>query len=164
MYNADGSLVIEILSNRERRFNNFRILASLLRRSPHEILRYIKPFTRHIPGEKFIYLTTIGRVTGNDHAVELWFARSKEKIFLSHEGEYTDWMKNIKKNPNVEFKIGKKISAGKARIINNSNEFEEGKHVLYEKYFGKPSKEEIDDWFSLSKIIEITPEQDVSTK
>ena len=49
-----------------------------------------------IKDERFIYLTTIGRTSGKPHTVELWFAFSKGKIYLSHEGDLgTDWMKNI---------------------------------------------------------------------
>ena len=51
--------------------------------------------------EKFIYLSTTGRITGKTHTVELWFAWRKGKVYLSHEGEQTDWMKNIQKNPDV---------------------------------------------------------------
>src|SRR5712664_3220488 len=49
--------------------------------------------------EKFIYISTTGRITGKTHTVELWFAWSNGKVYLSHEGEQTDWMKNIQKNP-----------------------------------------------------------------
>ena len=128
--------------------------------------------------KQFIYLTTTGRVSGNKHTIELWFAYGEGKIFLSHEGEYTDWMKNIQKNPDVEFKIGgnREIGSqynyklpydilsnlerfsGNLRIITNSQELEEGKYALYEKYYGKNSKEVIDDWFSLSTILVIIPD------
>ena len=123
--------------------------------------------------EQFIYLTTKGRVTGNNHTVGLWFAYGEGKVFISHEGEYTDWMKNIQNNPDVEFKIGsqynyklpydilpnlERLSGTSRIIINNSQEFEDGKYALYEKYYGKDSKEVVDDWFSLSTILVIIPE------
>jgi hypothetical protein len=105
--------------------------------------------------EKFIYLSTRGRITGKTHTVELWFAWRNGKIFLSHEGKATDWMKNIQKNPSVNFKIGDKSFSGQGRIFASGPEFEEGKLALYEKYYGKASKKKIDDWFSLSKVIAI---------
>ena len=128
--------------------------------------------------KQFIYLTTTGRVSGKKHTIELWFAYGEGKIFLSHEGEYTDWMKNIQKNPDVEFKIGGNGEigsqynyklpydilsnlerfSGNLRVITNSQELEEGKYALYEKYYGKNSKEVIDDWFSLSTILVIIPD------
>lgn len=108
-----------------------------------------------VANEKYIYLTTKGRKTGNPHTVELWFAIANERIYLSHEGAYTDWMKNIIKESNVEFKIGNIQFKGEAHIFRDGEKFEIGKHALYLKYYGKASKDVIDDWFSLSTVIEI---------
>ncbi len=44
----------------------------------------------NLKNEKFIYLITKGRKSGKDHEVELWFALSDGKIYLSHEGKHTD--------------------------------------------------------------------------
>jgi hypothetical protein len=109
-----------------------------------------------VANEKYIYLTTRGRKTGNPHMVELWFAIAGKKIYLSHEGAYTDWMKNILKDSRVEFRIGKIQFKGNARIAESGEIFELGKHALYLKYYGKADKDTIDDWFSESTIIEIS--------
>jgi hypothetical protein len=108
--------------------------------------------------EKYLYLTTIGRKTGNSHMVELWFAVAMEKIYLSHEGAYTDWMKNILKDNTVEFKIGSRRLKGKAHIYREGTGFEIGKHALYRKYYGEASNDVVDDWFSESTVIEINLE------
>ena len=107
--------------------------------------------------EQFIHLSTIGRVTGKTHTVELWFAWRNGKVYLSHEGERSDWMKNIQTNPDVKFEIGGKLFSGKGRVFEKGDEFEDGKSALYEKYYGKAPKEKVDDWFSLSKVIALTP-------
>jgi deazaflavin-dependent oxidoreductase (nitroreductase family) len=109
-----------------------------------------------VAGEKYVYLTTRGRKTGNPHTVELWFANAGEKIYLSQEGAYTDWMKNILKDNRVEFRIGKVQFRGNARIAESGEIFELGKHALYLKYYGKADEDTIDDWFSESTIIEIS--------
>lgn len=106
--------------------------------------------------EKYVYLTTIGRKTGNPHTVELWFAIAKGKIYLSHEGKYTDWMRNIIKDDCVEFRVGNIQFKGRARIIMYGEAFEIGKHALYLKYYGKASEDTINDWFSESAVIEIS--------
>jgi deazaflavin-dependent oxidoreductase (nitroreductase family) len=106
--------------------------------------------------EKFIYLTTTGRKTGKSHTVELWFASEDNRIFLSHEGEETDWMKNLTKKPRVNLKIGSLKFEAKARIAREVEPRETGKRVLYEKYYGPAAKEKIDDWFELSTVIEVT--------
>jgi deazaflavin-dependent oxidoreductase (nitroreductase family) len=106
---------------------------------------------------KYIYLTTMGRRTGRPHTVELWFAVVRgETIYLSHEGELTDWMKNILKDSQIRFRIGRDWFRGKARIVEDDGSFEKGKHALYLKYYGKAGDDVIDDWFSKSKIVEIS--------
>ena len=107
-----------------------------------------------VASERFIHLTTTGRKTGKPRMVELWFAFSGGKVYLSHEGEETDWMKNIKKNEHVAFEIACKSFTGKARYLRDSEDKAWIARVaLYEKYYGKASKEVIEDWFSLSRLL-----------
>jgi len=88
--------------------------------------------------------------------VELWFANRNGKVYLSHEGEETDWMKNIKKNSQVSFEIDGKNFNGKARHLEDGTEEAWiGKVALYEKYYRKATREVIKDWFSLSKLLVI---------
>lgn len=109
-----------------------------------------------VADEKYLYLTTIGRRTGNSHTVELWFAITGEKIYLSHEGTYTDWMRNIIQDDRVEFRIGDTSFNGRARIVEEGEAFEVGKHALYLKYYGQANVDVVDDWFSESSVIEIS--------
>ena len=104
--------------------------------------------------QKLIHITTRGRMSGKLHTVELWFAVGNGKVYLSHEGEETDWMKNIKKNSQVSFEIGGKNFNGSARHLEDrTDEAWTGKLALYEKYYGKATKEIIEDWFSLSRLL-----------
>ena len=107
--------------------------------------------------EKFAYLTTIGRKTGKAHTVELWFAFAKGKIFLSHEGSFTDWMKNMVHRRMVRLRIGKLSLEADGKILKGGESRELGKNSLYEKYYGPAPKATIDDWFELSTVIELTP-------
>jgi len=109
-----------------------------------------------LSGKKLIFLTTKGRRTGRPHCVELWFAVSDSKIFLSHEGRHTDWMKNLRKESMVGFRIGDVNFSGSARIVGEKGVFNSGKHALYSKYYGAASNEVIDDWFSESTVVEIS--------
>lgn len=105
---------------------------------------------------KLIHLTTEGRRTQRPHTAELWFAVRDGKVYLSHEGEETDWMKNIRKNRRVSFEIGGKHFEGRARPLEEgTDEAWTGKVALYEKYYGKASREVIEDWFSLSRVLMI---------
>ncbi len=90
--------------------------------------------------------------------MELWFATFGDRVYLSHEGDATDWMKNIRKNPTVKIRIGKVELAAKATSTKLESESREaGKKALYEKYYGPASKAVLDDWFELSEVLEILP-------
>ena len=122
--------------------------------------KYLMTNSTNLPGkvvsQKFIHLTTRGRKTGKPHTVELWFAVSNGKVYLSHEGEETDWMKNIKHEEEVSFEIGERNFTGKARYIrDHAEEAWTAKAALYEKYYGKAAREVIEDWFSLSRLLGI---------
>ena len=107
--------------------------------------------------EQFAYMTTIGRKSGRSHTVELWFALADGKIYLSHEGAATDWMRNISSNSRVSVKVGGVNVEAEAVILNGGIAIKAGQRSLYEKYYGQAPEATIDDWFELSKIIELTP-------
>jgi hypothetical protein len=107
--------------------------------------------------EKLAHLTTVGRKTGRAHRVELWFSLADGRIFLSHEGDYTDWMRNIAKTRRVHIQIGTLDVEADATILKEGTPNELGKVSLYEKYYGPAPKATVDDWFELSTIIELNP-------
>ena len=109
-----------------------------------------------VASQKLIHLTTTGRKTRNPHIVELWFVFYNDKVYLSHEGSKTDWIKNIQNNDEVSFEIDGKSFNGRARILGkHARETWEAKVALYEKYYGKAADEIIEDWFSLSRLIAV---------
>lgn len=69
--------------------------------------------------EIFLYLTTIGRKTGNPHKIEIWFVEHEDCYFLCSEyPKKSDWIKNSLKMPQVSFYIaekGQEVSAQKGR-------------------------------------------------
>jgi deazaflavin-dependent oxidoreductase (nitroreductase family) len=113
----------------------------------------LEPFKK----EKLGYLTTIGRKSGRSHTVELWFAIADGKIYLSHEGAATDWMKNITSNSRVSIKVGSVHLEAEAAILDEGIAIKTGQRSLYEKYYGRATEATIEDWFELSKIVELTP-------
>ena len=117
-------------------------------------LQMIEDKLAKIASQKTLHLTTTGRRTGKRLTVEVWFAVGKDSLYLSHEGAETDWMKNIKKNGTVTIEIGDRKFEGKAIYLRDgTDECWRGKVALYEKYYGKATREVIEDWFSLSKLI-----------
>jgi deazaflavin-dependent oxidoreductase (nitroreductase family) len=109
-----------------------------------------------VKNQKNILISTKGRKTGNPHEVELWFALADGKLYLSHEGEKPDWMKNLAENPGVSAKIGSVKFNTLAKILKEGHSRDAGAKALYEKYYKPATKEVIDDWFSLSTVVELT--------
>ena len=109
-----------------------------------------------VKDQKFIHIATLGRKSNKPHKVELWFAVSNGKIYLSHEGERTDWMKNLAKNPKVSVEIDSLKFNVSAKILREGRSRDAGAKALYEKYYHTARKEVIDDWFSLSTVVELT--------
>lgn len=57
--------------------------------------------------ETFLYLTTIGHQSGNPHHIEIWYVEHNGAYYMVSEmREKSHWVKNILKNPQVEFSVG----------------------------------------------------------
>ncbi len=55
----------------------------------------------------FIYVTTIGRRTGNPHTIEIWYVEHNGAYYLCSEGRNNaDFVKNIRHNPAVTYGFG----------------------------------------------------------
>jgi deazaflavin-dependent oxidoreductase (nitroreductase family) len=71
-----------------------------------------------IAEEQFLYLTTLGRTTGLPHEIEIWFVVCGEKFYiLSESGEAAGWVKNIRRNPTVTVRVGKRQFDATARVL-----------------------------------------------
>jgi len=69
-------------------------------------------------------------------------------------------VKNIAKNGAVVAEIGGFEFKGTAKVAGEGSDSRGiGTKALYEKYYSKATKEVIDDWFSLSTVIEIAPQR-----
>ena len=85
--------------------------------------------------EEYCYLTTTGRVTGNPHEIEIWFAVHDTSLHLMAGGKYeSDWVRNLLKNPSVSVRIANQTFAGTARIVTDETEEREARYALAEKY------------------------------
>jgi deazaflavin-dependent oxidoreductase (nitroreductase family) len=88
---------------------------------------------------QFCYLTTTGRVSGRPHTVEIWFARRRATLYLlSGGGDRADWVRNLRRRPDVVVRIGRRLARrlpGRARVLDpGSAEDELARDLLVEKY------------------------------
>ena len=90
--------------------------------------------------EDFCYLTTVGRVTGGPHTIEIWFAAEGQTLYMLSDGrESSDWVKNLKRTPQVTVRIADERFDGLARVVEEGEEDELARRLLVTKYERTPN-------------------------
>jgi deazaflavin-dependent oxidoreductase (nitroreductase family) len=89
--------------------------------------------------DDYCYLTTRGRVTGNDHEIEIWYVREvvdgRDRVFmLAGAGDASDWVRNLQADPAVRVRIDDVTHAGHARVVTDTDEDRHARTVVFEKY------------------------------
>jgi deazaflavin-dependent oxidoreductase (nitroreductase family) len=96
----------------------------------------VSTWRRH-GGEPFCYLTTRGRVSGRPHRIEIWFALEGATLYLLSGGQdRSDWVRNLRKTPEVTVELGADVFAGRARMVDDAPEDERARALVHEKYAG----------------------------
>jgi len=94
---------------------------------------------RNLADEDFCYLTTVGRVTGRTHEIEIWFALEGHTLYMLSGGrDRSDWVKNLRHNPEVTVRIGGERFEGRARVVEGIEEDDLARRLLVEKYEREP--------------------------
>ena len=88
---------------------------------------------------EFGYLTTTGRISGKPHEVEIWFAVEGDTAYLmngdsKHEAGNADWVRNLRKQPTVNFRIAGHSFEGTGRIVADGEEDALARRILLAKY------------------------------
>ncbi len=97
--------------------------------------------------EEYCYLTTKGRKTGKPHEIEIWFVVVNSEIYLlSGGGGESDWVKNLRANPEVTVRIGKYVFAATARIVRDIQEESSIRPLMAAKYQGWEEGKELSEW------------------
>jgi deazaflavin-dependent oxidoreductase (nitroreductase family) len=72
---------------------------------------------------EFLYLTTIGRSSGQPREIEIWFVSYKGCYYLCAEHrEQAHWVQNIRHNPAVTFWVEGQTYRAIGRLIDNTAE------------------------------------------
>jgi deazaflavin-dependent oxidoreductase (nitroreductase family) len=65
----------------------------------------------------YLYLTTIGRRTGLERQIEIWFVAHEGRYYLVSEGrERAQWVQNIAANPHVTLQVGSRDAHPRAAL------------------------------------------------
>ncbi len=101
---------------------------------PHNSHEVAESWSR-LAAEQYCYLTTIGRVTGREHRIEIWFAIDHDTLYmLSGGGDRSDWVKNLRRDPAVTVEIGTVTFQGRARLVGDPTEGERARALVHDKY------------------------------
>jgi deazaflavin-dependent oxidoreductase (nitroreductase family) len=98
--------------------------------------------------EDFAYLTTIGRSTGKAHTIEIWFGRHDDRLYvLSGGGDRADWVRNLRKTPQVRIRIGTRTASATARVVRaGTQEDALARELLDGKYQGWREGKRLSSW------------------
>lgn len=109
------------------------------------------------------YLRTIGRVTGREYEIEIWFAVDPEqpqRLFLLSGGrDRSNWVKNLRRQPALRFRIGDRVWSGSGHELIPSDPHDaRARDLVCAKYYGDASAQEAQDFHdrALPVAIELT--------
>ncbi len=70
---------------------------------------------------KYLYLTTRGHISGNPHEIEIWYVEHEGCHYLiSEKREAAHWVRNIRANPAIQYRLGETTVAGHASVPTDS--------------------------------------------
>ena len=70
----------------------------------------------------YLYLTTIGRVTGQPREIEIWFTEHGGHFYLVAERECANWVRNIQSQSQVKVRVGDAEFNAVARVVHHDRE------------------------------------------
>lgn len=119
----------------------------------NELMKLLLSFS----GEDYCYLTTMGRVSGHPHEIEIWFGIQGNTLYLlSGSGEESDWVKNLLKEPSVTVRITEHTFAGTARVVRDAQEEDTmARYILAEKYQEWKEGKTLSDWARTALVVGI---------
>jgi deazaflavin-dependent oxidoreductase (nitroreductase family) len=106
----------------------------------------LKELLASLQDQDYCYFTTMGRVTGNPHEIEIWFGLNGGTLYLMSGDGKSDWVKNLKKNPSVTVRIAKHTFTAAARIVDNEKEEMLARVMLADKYKEREDDGELSEW------------------
>ena len=83
-------------------------------------------------------------MTGRPHEIEIWFALEGETLYMLSDSHGSDWVKNLRRTPEVTLRISGETLDGRARVVDDEREDELARRLLVEKY--EPGYGSLADW------------------
>ncbi|CAN5704859.1 hypothetical protein BH18CHL1_BH18CHL1_00560 [soil metagenome] len=98
--------------------------------------------------QPYLWLTTVGRRTGLERTVELWFGLAGRTVYLlAGGGERAGWVGNALAHPGVQVRLGGRTFRGVARAPDaQSAEAARARRLLAAKYQGWRAGRPLSRW------------------
>jgi deazaflavin-dependent oxidoreductase (nitroreductase family) len=82
-----------------------------------------------------IHLTTVGRVSGRPHTIEIWFAQHGSTLYmLSGGANRSDWVRNLTRSPAATVSVGGREYSGMGRVVTDPHEDRLARDAVHDKY------------------------------
>ena len=103
----------------------------------------------------YCYLTTVGRVTGRPHTIEIWFVVEDGHLWLLTEPEgRADWVRNLQRQPQVTVKVGEIAVPARAEVADLPVDAPV-RRALAVRY--QHADDDLDDWAGAALVVRVTP-------
>ena len=67
---------------------------------------------------ELLHLTTLGQRTGQPREIEIWFTRRDDRYYvIAEERDRAHWVRNLRADPRVRWRIGDSGFTGQARVV-----------------------------------------------
>lgn len=83
---------------------------------------------------KFLYLTTVGRTSGEPREIEIWFTEREGRFYVIAEYKTSHWVQNLLANPRVRWRVDGRDFRGVARVLADGPEHDAVQQLSREKY------------------------------
>ncbi|HWK81297.1 MAG TPA: nitroreductase family deazaflavin-dependent oxidoreductase [Thermomicrobiales bacterium] len=97
------------------------------------------PRRPHADDARTGFIETVGRISGQPRETQIGFATDAEGnriVAVASAGDRTDWVRNLRRNPAVRFRIGEAWYDGTASIATDEAEVEAIRSAMLAKYEG----------------------------
>jgi len=90
---------------------------------------------RRVAGGQTKRLTHYGRKTGKAYEVTIWFVLDGDKLYIGTANVNRQWVRNVRKTPQVKLSIGGENFTGTARFLSDRSEHERAMASIRRKYW-----------------------------
>lgn len=110
---------------------------------------------RALETDKVIDITTIGRKTGKERRIEIWFHNVDGKFYITgRPGRKRDWYQNMVANPEFTFHLKESVTADLEATAHPMTD-EAQRRAWFERYLAG-SDRDVEAWTAESPLVEVT--------